>query len=58
MGRAEIMNRWHRFWWAWGRARESGCGIIEAYRHALWFAGSRGRITRQQRRAFERRLMG
>jgi len=52
------MNCWHRFWWAWRRARESGCGIIEAFGHARRFARSRGQITRQQRRAFERRLAG
>lgn len=39
-------------------ARERDCGIIEAFGHALWFARCRGEITRQQRRAFERRLVG
>ena len=50
------MSRWQRFWWAWNVARARGCGLIAVYRHARRFSRNRGRITRQQKRAYDRRL--
>lgn len=51
------MSRWERFRWALGVAWGRGHGL-RSLGHAWRFARNRGRITRQQRRAYDRQLAG